>query len=135
MAEEQAAAEAEAERARAEQEAARQQAAREAAARRRAEQLAAEEAAKPPPPPELKPLSTPPPRYPGAALRAQESGSVIVEFTVETDGSVSNPRVVRADPPRVFDREAIGAVRRWRFEPIPVPVTTRRTIGFRPSTE
>jgi len=39
---------------------------------------------------------------------------------------------VRADPPRVFDREAVAAVRRWRFEPVGAPVTTRRTINFAP---
>ena len=56
-----------------------------------------------------------------------------VEFTVGVDGSVGAVRVVRADPPRTFDREAINAVRRWRFEPVPTPVTTRRTINFSPS--
>jgi protein TonB len=40
--------------------------------------------------------------------------------------------VVRGNPPRVFDREAVAAVRRWRFQPVPNEVTTRRTIGFRP---
>jgi protein TonB len=80
----------------------------------------------------LRPLSTPAPRYPPEALRAGQSGEVQVEFTVNADGSVANARVVRANPPRVFDREAVAAVRRWRFEPVGEPVTTRRTIGFRP---
>jgi len=57
---------------------------------------------------------------------------VQVEFTVGTDGSVSGARVVRATPPRVFDREALAAVKRWRFQPVASPVTTRRTIGFNP---
>ena len=55
-----------------------------------------------------------------------------VEFTVGTDGSVSDVRVVKATPPRVFDREAITAVRRWRFQPVSAPITTRRTIAFNP---
>jgi protein TonB len=80
----------------------------------------------------LRPLSTPAPRYPVEALRASQSGEVQVEFTVAPDGSVSDARVVRADPPRVFDREAVAAVRRWRFEPVTEPVTTRRTIAFSP---
>ena len=50
------------------------------------------------------------------------------------DGSVTNARVVRATPARVFDREALNAVRRWRFEPLDAPVTTRRTIGFNPGS-
>ena len=80
----------------------------------------------------LRPLSTPAPRYPPDALRGGQSGEVQVEFTVNPDGSVANARVVRANPPRVFDREAVAAVRRWRFEPVGEPVTTRRTIGFNP---
>lgn len=80
----------------------------------------------------LRAISTPAPSYPPEALRAGTSGEVQVEFTVSADGSVSAARVVRATPPRVFDREAVAAVRRWRFEPTGAPVTTRRTIGFNP---
>lgn len=83
---------------------------------------------------ELRAVSTPAPRYPPEALRAGQSGEVQVEFTVAADGSVINARVVRANPPRVFDREAVAAVRRWRFQPVSAPVTTRRTIGFNPGT-
>ncbi|MGH8076560.1 MAG: energy transducer TonB, partial [Lysobacter sp.] len=81
---------------------------------------------------ELRALSTPSPRFPPEALRSGTSGEVQVEFTVGTDGSVSAVRVVRANPARVFDREAINAVRRWRFQPVDAPVTTRRTISFNP---
>ncbi|MEP6634522.1 MAG: energy transducer TonB [Luteimonas sp.] len=81
---------------------------------------------------ELRAVSTPSPAYPPEALRAGQSGEVQVEFTVGADGSVSNARVVRSNPPRVFDRAAVAAVRRWRFQPVSAPVTTRRTIGFNP---
>ena len=81
---------------------------------------------------DLRPISTPAPRYPAAALRAGRSGEVQVEFTVGPDGAVTSARVVRANPPRVFDREAVAAVKRWRFEPPGATVTTRRTIGFNP---
>jgi protein TonB len=81
---------------------------------------------------ELRAISTPAPKYPPEAYRAGTQGEVQVEFTVATDGSVSNARVVRATPPRVFDREALSAVKRWRFQPIGAAVTTRRTIGFNP---
>ncbi|MCA0393134.1 MAG: TonB family protein [Proteobacteria bacterium] len=104
------------------QEAARQEAARQEAARRQATPSAAD----------LRAISTPAPRFPPEALRSGTSGEVQVEFTVGVDGSVTNARVVRADPPRVFDREAVNAVRRWRFEPVAAPVTTRRTINFAP---
>lgn len=81
---------------------------------------------------ELRPVSTPAPRYPADAARRQQSGDVQVEITVGTDGSVTSARVVSANPPRVFDREALAAVKRWKFAPIDAPVTTRRTINFRP---
>ena len=80
----------------------------------------------------LKMVSSPSPRYPPEALRAGTSGEVLVEITIGTDGSVTNARVVRATPPRVFDREALNAVRRWKFEPIDAPTTTRRTLAFNP---
>ncbi|HZW19648.1 MAG TPA: energy transducer TonB [Luteimonas sp.] len=123
----------------AEQRAAEQRAAEQRAAEQRAaEQRAAQQAPAQPAEPrqvtaaELRPISTPAPRYPVNALRAGRSGEVQVEFTVAPDGSVTNARVVRADPPRVFDREAVAAVKRWRFEPPGATVTTRRTIGFNP---
>jgi protein TonB len=81
---------------------------------------------------ELRAISTPSPRYPPEAYRSGTQGEVQVEFTVGTDGSVSGARVVRATPPRVFDREALAAVKHWRFQPVASPVTTRRTIGFNP---
>lgn len=132
----------------AERQAATQRAAEQRAAEQRAaEQRAAEQRApeRPAPAPErpaaaaaaaapsdLRAVSTPAPRYPPEALRAGTSGEVQVEFTVGTDGSVTAARVVRSNPARVFDREAVNAVRKWRFQPVPAPVTTRRTIGFNP---
>ncbi|MEQ8036555.1 energy transducer TonB [Xanthomonas cannabis] len=129
----------------AQQEAARQQTAdaeRQAAARHQAEAPAPAPAAPRPAPAaaaaaapaaqSLRPISTPAPRYPPEALRAGTSGEVLVEITVGTDGSITASRVLRANPPRVFDREALNAVKRWRFEPVTAPVTTRRTLSFNP---
>ena len=119
----------------------RQEAERQATARREAEQkqqqAAAQQAsaarqATAAAAPSLRPVSTPAPRYPAEALRAGTSGEVLVEITVGTDGSVINARVLRATPSRVFDREAMNAVKRWRFEPVSAPVTTRRTLVFAP---
>ncbi len=80
----------------------------------------------------LRPISTPSPNYPREAERRRRSGVVEVEFTVGTDGSVSSSRIVSASPPRIFDRETLSAVNRWRFQPIGESVTTRRTINFKP---
>lgn len=119
----------------------RQDAERQAAARRDAEQkqqqaaaqqASAARAAAAAAAPTLRPVSTPAPRYPAEALRSGTSGEVLMEITVGTDGSVTNARVLRATPSRVFDREALNAVKRWRFEPVGAPVTTRRTLVFAP---
>lgn len=103
------------------------------AAEARAAEARAAQARTPPTRTQLRPISTPAPRYPADALRAGTSGEVLVEITVATDGSVSNARVIRANPPRIFDRETLAAVRRWRFEPVDQPVTTRRSLGFDPN--
>lgn len=133
----------------AEQQAAEEEAARLAAAeelrqqqeaeRRAAEQRAAEErrmaaaaAQSRPSAADLRPVSMPAPEYPSSALRTRQSGEVEVELTIGTDGSVTAARVIRADPARVFDRAALAAVERWRFQPISEPVTARRTIAFSP---
>ena len=83
---------------------------------------------------ELRPVSLPGPKFPPAAQRAGASGSVQVEYTVGTDGSVTSVRVVSADVPRQFqrdfEREAMAAVKRWRFQPVGQAVTSRRTIAF-----
>ncbi|MBN8801951.1 MAG: energy transducer TonB [Lysobacteraceae bacterium SCN 69-123] len=116
----------------------RLEAERQAAAKREADaRTAAQQVAAAPKPaaaaPTLRAVSTPAPRYPADALRSGTSGEVLVELTVGTDGSVTDARVLRANPPRVFDREALNAVRRWRFEPISSPTTTRRTLAFQPN--
>jgi protein TonB len=82
---------------------------------------------------ELRPISTPSPQYPRQAERRRLAGSVEVEFTVGTDGSVTSSRVVNASPPRTFDREALQAINKWRFAPVSSPVTSRRTFNFQPS--
>ena len=83
---------------------------------------------------ELRAIAQPGPRYPQAAQRAGATGSVQVEFTVASDGSVTGVRVVGSEAPRQFqrefEREATAAVKRWRFQPVAEATTTRRTISF-----
>jgi protein TonB len=57
------------------------------------------------------------PTYPRrAALRGIE-GFVIVEFTITDSGTVINPRVVEAQPRRMFEQAALRSIVRWRFKP------------------
>jgi len=57
------------------------------------------------------------PMYPrDAALQGLE-GWVKVEFTITPVGTVKDPRVLDADPPRIFNREALRAILKWKFKP------------------
>jgi protein TonB len=128
-----AAAAAEAERERV-AEAERQRAAAAEQQRQAAAAQPAVQPARPAPSSELRAVAQPGPRYPQAAQRAGATGTVQVEFTVASDGSVGNVRVVGSDAPRQyqreFEREATAAVKRWRFQPVAEATTTRRTISF-----
>jgi protein TonB len=57
------------------------------------------------------------PEYPRDALLNGTSGWVRVAFDVRQNGRVDEVSVIEADPPRVFNRAAIRAVKRWRFQP------------------
>lgn len=79
---------------------------------------------------ELVAISTPQPAYPPDAARSKTSGQVVVSFTVNSDGSVSNIDIVSARPRGVFERNVQSAVRRWKFQPIAGSQTVTRTFDF-----
>lgn len=60
------------------------------------------------------------------------TGSVTLEYTVDTRGETRDIHVVEATPPSVFDQAAISAVKHWRYAPmivngsaVEVPVKAR----------
>ena len=57
------------------------------------------------------------PQYPRDAQMNMIEGYVKIEFTITKTGSVRDPRVIDSKPPRIFDREAIRAILRWKFKP------------------
>lgn len=57
------------------------------------------------------------PQWPREALIEGTEGWVEVEFTILPDGSVEDPVVLDSDPPRLFDRNAMRAILRWKFKP------------------
>ena len=57
------------------------------------------------------------PNYPRPALQAQQTGWVVVAFTVDVDGRPRDVKVVDSQPRIVFDHAAVDAVNRYRFTP------------------
>jgi len=56
------------------------------------------------------------PRYPYDAKHNLRTGEVVVEFVVNYDGRVLNPRVVSSSD-SLFEEATLQAVSQWRFEP------------------
>ena len=63
------------------------------------------------------PGQNPPPDYPVRAMRAGETGTVLVRAVVGPDGAPADVGVGRTSGSRDLDRAAVDAVRRWRFQP------------------
>jgi periplasmic protein TonB len=76
------------------------------------------------------------PRYPTAAMRSAQEGWVEVSFTISPEGNVGNVKVLDAQPRHVFDRAAMDAVSRWKYEPAmqagsPVASDRQQRIEFK----
>ena len=65
----------------------------------------------------LQPITRQSPAYPFAALTRGIEGSVLLEYSVDHRGRVVSPRVLEASPPGVFERAALHALSRWRYQP------------------
>jgi protein TonB len=82
---------------------------------------------------DLVAISKPDPRYPPRALRAGIQGVVTIEFIVTPEGTVRDPKVIRSEPPDVFDDAAREGVLRWKFKPKIVdgkPITRRARLDI-----
>ena len=56
------------------------------------------------------------PSYPRSAQRRNIEGTVTLSYAVNADGRVTDVQVVTADTPGVFDKAAITALEKWRYE-------------------
>ena len=70
------------------------------------------------------------PVYPRQAQRDGTSGRVVAHVVVQPNGTVSEVRIISANPPRVFDREVIRALSQWKFNPEPVGFIGEYEIVF-----
>lgn len=77
------------------------------------------------------------PEYPADALSRKVGGAVTIAFTVDSKGEPRDIHVESSQPSGVFDRAAIAAVKRWRYEPlvidgVPTEVPAKLLIRFAP---
>lgn len=57
------------------------------------------------------------PVYPRRALSRGIEGYVIVEFIVTRQGTVRDPKVIKAEPESLFDRAAMDAALKFKYKP------------------
>ena len=73
------------------------------------------------------------PFYPIDAQQARVQGIVIIEATIDCDGNVVDPRILRGQP--MLNEAALEAVKQWKYRPVllngaPVPVMMTMTVTF-----
>lgn len=80
---------------------------------------------------ERLPLVRVQPQYPRQALERGVEGSVVVEFTVREDGTVSDAAVIEAEPKGMFERAALAAIAKFKYKPTVVDGIARASSGIR----
>jgi protein TonB len=76
-----------------------------------------------------------PPAYPSLARKRGWQGTVLLEVDVQSDGMVKSIQINKSSSYKLLDREALDAVRKWRFSPglksgEPVPMKVIVPIHF-----
>ena len=71
----------------------------------------------PPTDTDIIPLVRVNPQYPSTAMSRGIEGWVQVEFTITAAGTVRDPVVIAAEPPRIFNRAAVRAISKWKYNP------------------
>lgn len=66
---------------------------------------------------EQEPLYRVPPKYPKSKAQRMEDGIVVMEFEVTPSGFVDNITVVDSEGGTAFEREAVKAMKKWRYAP------------------
>ncbi len=76
--------------------------------------------------------------YPPLLYRQRLEGDVQITYSLDAGGSVTDARIARSTPPKVFDQAALESFREWRFTPMldnsgqPIAVSGRTyTLAFR----
>ena len=67
-------------------------------------------------------------------------GFVDLDVTVATDGAIKDVAVAQSSPPDVFDKAALAAVRRYRYDPrfvdgLPAEAHLKVHLDFKPGQD
>jgi protein TonB len=57
------------------------------------------------------------PEYPMRARQRGIEGWVTIEFTISKAGTVQNPHILASHPRKIFDKSALQAIRKWKYNP------------------
>lgn len=63
------------------------------------------------------PIAMATPEYPVAALQKGIEGWVQVQFTIASDGTITDPIIIGHFPTRIFDRAVLAALKKSRYRP------------------
>ncbi|NAW57205.1 MULTISPECIES: energy transducer TonB [unclassified Vibrio] len=66
---------------------------------------------------QVMPLYRVEPRYPPRAQKRRLEGTVVLSFTIDASGRTTDIKVMSANPEGVFEREAIRALTKWKYQP------------------
>jgi protein TonB len=77
----------------------------------------------------LRAIAQPQPEFPRELRSTVTQGKVVMAFTVQPDGSVSEPTVLNTTN-RKLSKPALEAVAKWRFEPIRIARVAQVEIAF-----
>jgi periplasmic protein TonB len=56
------------------------------------------------------------PKYPTRAVKQGAEGFVVLSFTIDAQGRPTDIEILDAKPRRLFEREAIRALRKWKYQ-------------------
>jgi TonB family protein len=77
----------------------------------------------------LVPIRQDEPRISAAVMREHPKGNVRAAFTINTDGSVSDVKIVNSST-RQYNNPVLNAIRSWRFQPIELAQQTEVEMAF-----
>ncbi|MEW6992124.1 TonB family protein [Colwelliaceae bacterium 6441] len=64
----------------------------------------------------VKPIIRVQPKYPLKAAKEKIEGAVVLKFDINTEGNVKNVEVMKGVPAYVFDRVAVAALKKWKYD-------------------